>query len=77
VLLAGSDVLVVRRLSARVGTPPRSRQWLIPVGAAHNGALRWDRQIPQTTQPQGRDLIVRIYYVARSADGDAALQLCA
>ena len=73
VLLAGSDVLVVRRLSARVGAPrPGRAQWLIPVGAARNGALRWDGQIPADyTGAEVRDLIVRIYYVARSADGDA------
>jgi Prokaryotic N-terminal methylation motif len=72
-LLAGNDVLVVRRLSARVAAPRSGRaQWLTTGGTGVNGALLWDGLIPAgVAGAELRDLIVRIYYVARHADGDA------
>lgn len=73
-LSAGSDVLVVRRASARIATPRAGRaQWLV-TDDPRAGTLLWDGRVPATAaQPELRDLILRIYYVARSADGDAGM----
>jgi prepilin-type N-terminal cleavage/methylation domain-containing protein len=69
-LATGSDVLVVRRASAQVSPPRAGRaQWLIPRQGP--GRVLWDGQVPSDIpNPELRDLIVRIYYVARTADGD-------
>ncbi len=51
----GSDVLMLRRASTRIAT-------------TQDGAL----QLPGSSlQPEPRELFVRIFYVARAADGDA------
>jgi len=72
-LIAGSDVLLVRRASAQVSAPRAGRaQWLAAVDPVPQGAVSWDGQLPPGMEdPERRDLVVRIYYVARGADGDA------
>jgi hypothetical protein len=72
-LLAGSDVLVVRRVSARASAARAGRaQWLTTFDPWPRGELVWDGQLPPGIQdPERRDLVIRIYYVARGADGDA------
>jgi type IV pilus assembly protein PilW len=70
-----TDTLTVRRASARLATPAPGRAQLLgnlPTGAR---TLIWNGTLPAGTglQPaisELRDLIVRSYYVARSADGD-------
>jgi type IV pilus assembly protein PilW len=70
-----TDTLTVRRASARMATPAPGRAQLLgnlPTGAR---TLIWNGTLPAGTvlQPSSielRDLIVRSYYVARSADGD-------
>lgn len=71
-LRAGSDVLLVRRVSARSSAARAGRaQWLTTDGAAPRGELVWDGLAPAGMEDaERRDLVVRIYYVARSADGD-------
>jgi hypothetical protein len=73
-LRAGSDVLLVRRLSARVSAPRAGRaQWFTATDSRLQGALLWDGQLPPGVgSPELRDLIVRIYYVSNGADGDAS-----
>jgi prepilin-type N-terminal cleavage/methylation domain-containing protein len=73
-LAAGSDVLLVRRASARVSAPRAGRaQWLTAGDSFLQGALRWDGQVPaDAANPELRELLVRIYYVARTADGDSS-----
>jgi hypothetical protein len=74
---AGSQVLVVRRASARMATGPAAgrAQWMTVGGA---GSLYWLGDAPWSNAAQGtggelRELIVRIYYVARESDGDPSL----
>ncbi len=67
----GSMQLIVRRASAQpaAATPGRA-QWL---GSITAGQLVWNETA--TTAPLGterRDLLLRVYYIARAADGDAA-----
>jgi prepilin-type N-terminal cleavage/methylation domain-containing protein len=71
-MLAGSDILLVRRVSARVAAPRAGRaQWLTTGAGSTEGAVLWDGQLPADTErPDLRDLIVRLYYVSRGADGD-------
>lgn len=73
-LLAGSDVLVVRRVSAHASAARAGRaQWLTTSDPVPRGELAWDGQRPpRIGDPERRDLIIRIYYVARRADGDAS-----
>jgi hypothetical protein len=70
--LSGSAQLTVRRVSAQVADAvPGRAQWL---GSPIAGQLVWN-DVPGTSTPAGterRDLLVRVYYVARAADGDAA-----
>jgi hypothetical protein len=54
--LAASDVLILRRASTRIAATP-------------DGALRLRSDVAGS---ESRELRVRIYYVARSADGDPA-----
>lgn len=73
----GSDVLVLRRASARIAAAPQPgrAQWLSRITGAADGALYWDGDAPWHPGVPGeelRELIVRIYYVARRADGDAS-----
>jgi hypothetical protein len=72
-LLAGSDVLVVRRVSAHASAARAGRaQWITTLDPQPRGELAWNGQLPPGMQdPELRELVVRIYYVARSADGDA------
>ncbi|MFO1502190.1 MAG: prepilin-type N-terminal cleavage/methylation domain-containing protein [Steroidobacteraceae bacterium] len=72
-VLAGSDALLIRRASAQVAAPHAGRaQWLTAGETPPAGALLWDGQIPPAAPgAELRDLVVRIYYVARSADGDS------
>jgi prepilin-type N-terminal cleavage/methylation domain-containing protein len=69
--LPGSMQLVLRRASAQPTAAARGRaQWL---ASASGGELAWNAVLPAA--PSGaerRDLLVRAYYVARNADGDAA-----
>jgi hypothetical protein len=67
-------VLLVRRLSARASAPHAGRaQWLTAGDSVLQGQLLWDGQLPpDVAGPELRDLIVRIYYVANGADGDAS-----
>jgi prepilin-type N-terminal cleavage/methylation domain-containing protein len=70
--LSGSMQLVLRRVSAQVAAAAGGRaQWLASPSA---GSLAWNEVLPATTPPgaERRDLLVRVYYVARNADGDAA-----
>lgn len=75
--VAGSDLLVVRRVSARAATAPEAgrAQWLSRL-AEPQGDLYWMGDAPWSAGVPGnelRELIVRIYYVAQAADGDADL----
>jgi hypothetical protein len=72
-LLADSDVLVVRRVSASASAARVGRaQWLTTVDPRPRGEMVWDGQLPPGfDDPERRDLVIRIYYVARGADGDA------
>jgi prepilin-type N-terminal cleavage/methylation domain-containing protein len=74
-LKPGTQILIVRRLSAHTAPPRAGRaQWLSQDKAMRTGQLLWDGSIPAgtTANAELRDLIVRAYYVSRSADGDAA-----
>jgi hypothetical protein len=74
--IEGSDVLVVRRLAAHVaGNPePGRAQWLGGGETFAAGRLYWLGDAPRGAglHAELRELIVRIYYVARAADGDAS-----
>jgi prepilin-type N-terminal cleavage/methylation domain-containing protein len=67
----GSMQLTIRRVSAHPATPQAGRaQWL---GSTTAGRLVWNDTV-NTVMPAGaerRDLLLRVYYVARSSDGDA------
>jgi type IV pilus assembly protein PilW len=71
-----TDTLSIRRASARLATPAPGRAQLL--GALPTGlrTVIWNGALPagsvlQPSRLELRDLIVRSYYVARSADGDA------
>jgi hypothetical protein len=74
--LAGTDVLLLRRASALPASAGTGRmQWLACRTPACQSALQSGRGAPSPVLPPGaelRDLVVRIYYVARGADGDVA-----
>lgn len=64
--------LTLRRASAQLAAARNGRaQWL---GSTHAGQLLWnDAASPVTpADTERRDLLLRVYYVARAADGDAA-----
>lgn len=74
--LPDSDVLIVRRASAKIGAPQAGRaQWLSDLTDPGRSVLIWNGEPPAAANPAAprelHDLIVRIYYVARNADGDA------
>ena len=69
--MTGSQQLVLRRASAQpVAATTGRAQWL---GAMTAGELTWN-EAPAAAPPatERRDLLLRVYYVARAADGDAA-----
>ena len=71
-----SDTLTLRRASARLADPvPGRAQLLGSILSPVAQALIWDGTLPPEAEllpsrTELRDLIVRSYYVARSADGD-------
>jgi prepilin-type N-terminal cleavage/methylation domain-containing protein len=73
-MVPASQVLVLRRVSAQPAAPVAGRaQWL--TGNAAAGVLHWNTMPDATPAAPGmerRDLLLRVYYVSRSADGDAA-----
>jgi hypothetical protein len=74
-LVPDAGILIVRRASAHTTSAHEGRaQWLLQAGATRSGTLLWDGVMPAgiSTSTELRDLIVRAYYIARSADGDAA-----
>ncbi len=70
--VAGTQVLVLRRAAAQTATPVTGRaQWL--AGVASPGVLQWNAEPDATPDAPGterRDLLLRVYYVSRAADGD-------
>lgn len=72
--VAGSDVLVVRRAAARPAPVAQAgrAQWLSPAPPSTGGQLHWHGDAPPHAAANGqvRELIVRLYYVAGSADGE-------
>lgn len=78
-LRAGTQVLVVRRLSARLSAAAETgrAQWLWRAGTP-GGQLFWAGDAPWTAGTSThvaelRDLIVRVYYVAQRADGNPSI----
>lgn len=69
--MADSQQLVLRRVSAQPAAAASGRaQWL---GSTTGGELTWNEApAAAATTMERRDLLLRVYYVARSADGDAA-----
>jgi prepilin-type N-terminal cleavage/methylation domain-containing protein len=64
--------LTLRRVSAHVAAAvPGRAQWL---GSPAGGQLTWNDKANAVIAPgaERRDLLLRVYYVARAADGDAA-----
>jgi prepilin-type N-terminal cleavage/methylation domain-containing protein len=72
VWVAGSDALLIRRVSTQAAAPRAGRgQWLTSADPSAPGVLLWNGQLPpDLSDPELRDLIVRFYYIARRADGD-------
>ncbi|HWL61933.1 MAG TPA: hypothetical protein VNQ32_04005 [Steroidobacteraceae bacterium] len=74
----GSQVLVLRRAGARLASAPEPgrAQWLTNAGTGI-GQLFWQGDAPwNPAAAQGaelRELVLRIYYVARNSDGEAGL----
>jgi prepilin-type N-terminal cleavage/methylation domain-containing protein len=77
--MAGSDVLIVRRLSARTAARAEAgrAQWLADGARPEVARLYWNGEAPLNPAPAAgaplRELLVRIYYVAHAADGDASM----
>jgi len=77
--MADSDVLVVRRISARpaVASQAGRAQWWLRATDPAAARLFWSGEAPDSPASgrdgELRDLIVRIYYVARASDGEATL----
>jgi hypothetical protein len=78
--LPATSVLVTRRVSARLAESPVNGrgQWLSTTGDAGPGQLFWQGEaqwspIDAAGGRELRELLVHVFYVARSADGDAAL----
>jgi hypothetical protein len=74
-LQPGSEALIVRRASAHPAVPRAGRAlWVVMDHAGAGSQVIWNGVLPPGPPPaELRDLIVRLYYVARSADGDAAM----
>jgi prepilin-type N-terminal cleavage/methylation domain-containing protein len=73
--MPGSQVLILRRVSARTSYAPEAgrAQWLTSPTDIQ-GQLFWQGEAPSPGGVAGaelRELIVRLYYVAQAADGDA------
>ena len=69
--VASSQQLTIRRASSHIAAAMSGRaQW---VGNAAAGELDWNDAAPASTpaSAQRRDLLLRVYYVSREADGDA------
>ena len=74
-LMSRTEVLILRRVSAqRMPAHAGRAQWLVQMSATRAGSLLWDGVLPAGTpaNPELRDLIVRAYYISRTADGDPA-----
>ncbi|HXC57806.1 MAG TPA: prepilin-type N-terminal cleavage/methylation domain-containing protein [Steroidobacteraceae bacterium] len=74
-LMPGTQALILRRVSAqRMPAHAGRAQWLVQTGAMRSGSVLWDGVLPAGTpaSPELRDLIVRAYYISRTADGDPA-----
>ena len=74
-VVPATDTLTVRRASARLAAPSPGRAQLLGVLPTGSRTLIWNGALPagtvlQPSRVELRDLIVRSYYVARSADGD-------
>lgn len=74
-VVPATDTLSVRRASARMAAPAPGRAQLLGSLQTGSRTLIWNGALPvgtvlQPSQVELRDLIVRSYYVARSADGD-------
>lgn len=73
-MVAGTQVLVLRRAAAQTAAATAGRaQWL--AGGASPGFLQWNTVMdaaPAAPGVERRDLLLRVYYVSRAADGDAA-----
>ncbi len=70
--MGSSEQLTIRRASAQLAIAASGRaQWL---GRANVGHLTWNdgSDTSAATGAERRDLLIRVYYVARAADGDAA-----
>ena len=70
--MTGSQQLTLRRAAAQTATASNGRaQWL---SGATTGQLSWNDTpaAMAAAASERRDLLVRVYYVARAADGDAA-----
>ena len=70
--MTASQQLTIRRASAQLVTAATGRaQWL---SSATAGDLVWNEAsaAPAPAATERRDLLLRIYYVARAADGDAS-----
>ncbi|MET0281232.1 MAG: prepilin-type N-terminal cleavage/methylation domain-containing protein [Steroidobacteraceae bacterium] len=72
--MPASQLLVVRRASAQLAEPLAGRgQWWGAAAPAASGELVWNgTPVLTTPAPEPRDLLLRVYYVARAADGDTA-----
>jgi prepilin-type N-terminal cleavage/methylation domain-containing protein len=69
--MASSQQLTIRRASAHLAAAASGRaQWL---GNAAGGELSWNdaAAAPAPAGTERRDLLLRVYYVSRQADGDA------
>jgi prepilin-type N-terminal cleavage/methylation domain-containing protein len=76
--MPASHVLFLRRAAARIAAGPQAgrAQWLSHATDLGGGGLYWHGDAPWASGDEPgkelRDLILRIYYVARESDGDAA-----
>jgi prepilin-type N-terminal cleavage/methylation domain-containing protein len=74
-VVPATDTLTIRRASARLTTPAPGRAQLLGSLGTGTRALLWNGALPSgvalsPSRVELRDLILRSYYVARSADGD-------
>jgi prepilin-type N-terminal cleavage/methylation domain-containing protein len=71
----GSEVLVVRRASVGIAAvQPGRAQWRADALGRAAGELSWDGHgsVAQPAAPEIRNFLLRVFYVARAADGDAS-----
>lgn len=73
-LMPGTQIMIVRRASAHTTLPRAGRaQWLLQTIGVRGGQVQWNGAAPvEGTGTELRDLVVRGYYISRSADGDSA-----